>query len=171
MLKVMGIDFFKRKVISWFFKPDRDGWYVDQRKIDQETIQHRIWHASGEKMAVYRVIKGQITSYKYATGFNTFINVEISDLITKGSKTSFKIKFGSRSFKGLHVKMSENFLKILDFFVSGKKKCRKIDPCVKMSENGGKMSENSRDGSIPKCLRKIGKFKILKSSSKSACPV
>ena len=100
MLKVMGIDFFKRKVISWFFKPDRDGWYVDQRKIDQETIQHRIWHASGEKMAVYKVIKGQITSYKYATGFNTFINVEISDLITKGSKTSFKIKFGSRSFKG-----------------------------------------------------------------------
>jgi len=32
----------------------------------------------------------------------------------------------------LDVKMSEN---VLDAFVSGVKKCQKIDPCVKMSEN------------------------------------
>ena len=100
MLKVFGIDMFKRKVISWFFKPERDGWYVDQRTIDENTIQHRIWHASGEKMAVYKTVKGQLTSYKYATGFNTFINVEITDMIIKDPKTSFTIKFGSRSFKG-----------------------------------------------------------------------
>ena len=34
-----------------------------------------------------------------------------------------------------------------------------------------KMSENSHDESIPKCLEKIRNFKILKSLSKSACLV
>ena len=60
-------------------------------------VMVEFWHASDEKMTIYKVIEGQPTSYKYATGFTTFINVEISDLITKGSKTSFAIKFGSRS--------------------------------------------------------------------------
>ena len=60
----------------------------------------------------------------------------------KGSKANVTL------ISGLHVKMSENFFKI-----------------------GVKMSGNSRDESIPKWLRKIRKFQILKSSSKSACPV
>ena len=71
---------------------------------------------------------------------------------------------------------------ILDFFVSGKMSESggkmsenshdesKMSASVrKMSESGGKMSENSHDESIPKCLRKNRNFKILKSSSKSAC--
>ena len=60
------------------------------------------------------------------------------------------------SLNGLHVKMSENSLKILDFFVSGKKKCRKIDPCVKMSENGGKN------------VRKFPRWKYTKMSEKNS---
>ena len=65
MLKVI-----KRKVISWFFKPDRDGWYVDQRE-KSTRILFRIEFGMflAKKMAVYKVIKGQLTSYKYATGF------------------------------------------------------------------------------------------------------
>ena len=48
-------------------------------------------------------------------------------------------------------------------------KCQKMDPYVKMSENGCEMSENSYDVSVPKCLRKIRNFIILKSLLKSAC--
>ena len=55
----------------------------------------------------------------------------------------------------LHVKMSENFLKILDFFVSGVKN---VDPCVKMSENGCQKILMIK--SILKCLRKIRNLRI-----------
>lgn len=121
MLKVMGIDLFKRKVISWFFKPERDGWYVDEKTIDENTIQHQVFHLDGEIMANYQIKRGQPTEFRYATGFNTFINVKISDWSWFGPiddpkyETSFTMRFGSKSFKGkpnkyfrksnLHLKM------------------------------------------------------------------
>ena len=52
--------------------------------------------------------------------------IYISNYISKGKK------------KTVTRKNVGKFFKILDFFVSGKKKCRKNDPCVKMSENWGK---------------------------------
>ena len=64
------------------------------------------------------------------------------------------------------------FFKDSRFFCFGKEKMSENRPVRKnVGKWGVKMSENSREGSIPKCMRKLGKFKILKSSSKSACPV
>ena len=48
-------------------------------------------------------------------------------------------------------------------------KFQKMDPHVKMSENGCEMSENCCDVSVPKCLRKKRNLRILKSLLKSAC--
>jgi len=105
MLKVMGIDLFKRKVISWFFKPERDGWFVDEKAIDEDTIQHKVFHGDGEIMANYKIKKGQSTEFTFATGFNTFINAEINGWSWFGPiddreyETSFTMRFGSKSFE------------------------------------------------------------------------
>ena len=65
-----------------------------------------------------------------------------------------------------------NEIGFLDFFCFGSVKMSENWPVRKKSRKVGvKMSENSRGESIPKCLRKIRNLKILKSSSKSACPV
>ena len=65
----MGIDLFKRKVISWFFKPERDGWYVDEKAIDEDTIRHKVFHGDGEIMANYKIKKGQSTEFTGGSKF------------------------------------------------------------------------------------------------------
>merc|ERR1711917_218804 len=118
MLKVMGIDLFKRKVISWFFKPERDGWYIDEKVIDEDTIQHKVFHCDGEIVANYKIKKGESTEFTFATGFNTFINAEINGWSWFGPiddweyETSFTMRFGSKSFEGKKYAVFENAFEI-----------------------------------------------------------